>query len=263
MNFCNNLCGSHSKFSFNHPVSRGEISLELYLDSLSHAVMKEFIPGSIQDCSAVFDFCCAAFCSHVLVKLVENLSSPGLVLQALHQVLKSVQEYSTREDSNDSACSLRTCENSCTQEIPDISESTEDPLLGSSPRMQGKEEVGNTDNSEHPFSSSGKSASPVLAGSSFSCNSLTSSAHQISKSSSWVQSCLSNSLSTVTVPLLPSQFVRSSEDEDEEKKRMCKPSSLTLIGTTGNIIGSLDSEPTSAFLVDSEVSPVYEVIVSF
>lgn len=264
VNFCNNLYGSHSKFSFNHPVSRGEISLELYLDSLSHAAMKEFIPGSIQDCSAVFDFCCAAFCSHVLVNLVENLSSPNLVLQALHQVLESVQENSTREDSNDSACSLRTCENSCTQEIPDISESTEDPLLGSSPRMQGKEEeVGHTDNSEHLFSSSRKSASPVLAGSSFSCNSLTSPAHQISKSSSWVQSGLSNSLSTVTVPLLPSQFVRSSEDEDEDKKRMCKPSSLTLIGTTVNIIGSLDSEPTSAFLVDSDVSPVYEVIVSF
>jgi hypothetical protein len=263
VNFCNNVHGSHSKFSFNHPVSRGEISLELYLDSLSHAVMKEFIPGSIQDCSAVFDFCCAAFCSHVLVKLVDHLSSPGLVLQALVQILESAQENTTRHESTDSD-SFGTCENSI-QEIPNISESTEDPLSGSSPQMQrNEEETGNIDNSENPFRSSRKSASPVLAGSNLLCNSLTSSTHQVSKSS-WVQSGLSNSLSTATAPVLPSRFVRSREDEEEDRKKMCKPSSLPLIGTTGDngdVIGSLDSEPMGAFSVDADVSPVYEVIAS-
>ena len=265
VNFCNNLSGSHSKFSFNHPVSRGEVSLELYLDSLSHAVMKEFIPGSIQDCSAVFDFCCAAFCSHVLVKLVEHLSSPGLVLQALLQILESTQENITREESTDSACSLGMCENSI-QELPNIPESTEDPLSGSSPRMQrNEEETGNVDNSENPFPPSRKSASPVLAGSNPLCNNLTSSTHQVPRSSSWVQSGLSNSLSTATAPLLPSRFVRSNEDEEEDKKKMCKPRSLPLIGTTGDngdVIGSLDSEPMGAFSVDADVSPVYEVIAS-
>ncbi|EFX74491.1 hypothetical protein DAPPUDRAFT_307280 [Daphnia pulex] len=260
----NNAHGSHSKFSFNHPVSRGEISLELYLDSLSHAVMKEFIPGSIQDCSAVFDFCCAAFCSHVLVKLVDHLSSPGLVLQALVQILESAQENTTRHESTDSD-SFGTCENSI-QEIPNISESTEDPLSGSSPRMQrNEEETGNIDNTENPFPCSRKSASPVLAGSNLLCNSLTSSTHQVSKSS-WVQSGLSNSLSTATAPVLPSRFVRSREDEEEDKKKMCKPSSLPLIGTTGDngdVIGSLDSEPMGAFSVDADVSPVYEDVEDF
>jgi hypothetical protein len=65
--------------------------------------------------------------------------------------------------------------------------------------------------------------------------------------------------------VLPSRFVRSREDEEEDKKKMCKPSTLPLIGTTGDngdVIGSLDSEPMGAFSVDADVSPVYEVITS-
>ena len=247
---------SHPKFSFTHPVSRGEISLEVYLDSLSHAVMKEFIPGSIQDCSAVFDLSCAAFCSQVLMKCVENLSQPGLVLQAIIQILESVDE--TVDSTDGTIHSLS--ENSLHQEMSDISASSkniQDPQDRSSPQTHvEEEEIENVIKPESNFC--GRNASPVLAGS-LSCNNLASSA-QPNAESSWVKSGLCSSLSTATAPLLPSQYPA---DPLSVEKMIQKPSSLSLIAasSTSSDDGGLDLEQNTGLPVDADVSPVYEVAI--
>lgn len=247
---------SPSKFSFTHPVSRGEIPLEVYLDSLSHAVMKEFIPGSIQDCSAVFDLSCAAFCSQVLIKFVDNLSQPGLVLQAVIQILESIDET---VDSTDAT--LHSLSENSLQEISDISESSrniQDPQDRSSPRPnEAEEEIGKTVDPESNFQV--RNGSPVLAGS-LSCNNLATSTQPVAESS-WVKSGLCSSLSTATAPLIPSHCT---PDSASEEKTIRKPSSLPLIAgssTGSDDIGVLDLEQNASTSVDADVSPVYEVIV--
>ncbi|XP_057371399.1 sorting nexin-19-like [Daphnia carinata] len=263
MNCSNSLSGYHSKFSFNHPVSRGEISLEKYLGSLSHVVMKEFIPGSIQDCSAVFDLSCAAFCSQVLVKFIEQLSQPVLVLQAIIQILESV-DNSTREDfiqENSFGIAEDTLRNT-----PDIQESSvgiQDPLSGSSPKMQEKEQQKELiENAETTFPTPRKS-SPVLSGSYLLCNSLALSSQPTTNSSSWIKSGLSNSISTATAPLLSSQCSKLNVDGEKEPVKMCKPNSLPLIGIAGDNTSGLDPEPIGTFSVDADVSPVYEDVEDF
>uniref|UniRef100_A0A0P5LRA2 Sorting nexin-19 n=1 Tax=Daphnia magna TaxID=35525 RepID=A0A0P5LRA2_9CRUS len=264
MNCSSSLSAYHSKFSFNHPVSRGEISLEMYLGSLSHVIMKEFIPGSIQDCSAVFDLSCAAFCSQVLVKFIEQLSQPVLVLQAIIQFLESV-DNGTSEDFTDGTKSFGIAEDTL-RNTPDIQESNvgiQDPLSGSSPKMQEKEEQKEPiDNTEMTFPTPRKS-SPVLSGSYLLCNSLALSSHPTANSSSWIKSGLSNSLSTATAPLLSSQCSKLNVDTEKEPVKMCKPNSLPLIGIAGDNTSSLDPEPIGAFSIDTDVSPVYEDVEDF
>ena len=87
--------GLHHHFRFTHPVLKGELSLESYLDCLSHAVMREFIPGSIQDCQAVFDLICAMFCSQFLLKFISYISQPELLLESLIDALETVNNVQT------------------------------------------------------------------------------------------------------------------------------------------------------------------------
>ncbi|KAI9564660.1 hypothetical protein GHT06_008401 [Daphnia sinensis] len=263
MNCSNSLSGYHSKFSFNHPVSRGEISLEMYLSSLAHVVMKEFIPGSIQDCSAVFDLSCAAFCSQVLVKFIEQLSQPVLVLQTIIQLLESV-DNGTNEDFTDGTKSFGIAEDTLrnTPDIQELNVGIQDPLSGSSPKMQEKEEQKEPNENMETFPTPRKS-SPVLSGSYILCNSLALSSHPTTNSSSWIKSGLSNSLSTATAPLLSSQCSKLNVEVEKEPVKMCKPNSLPLIGIAGDNTGSLDSEPIGAFSLDADVSPVYEDVEDF
>lgn len=263
VNYSGSESGYHSTFSFNHPVSRGEISLEMYLGSLAHAVMKEFIPGSIQDCSAVFDLSCAAFCSQVLVKFIEQFSQPVLVLQTILQLLESVED-DTMENSADETKSFGRAEDTI-RNTPDILESnecTENPLSGSSPRLQEKEEQKEEIEKPESISPVPRKSSPVLAGSYLLCNGLTLSTSPIANSSSWVKSGLSNSISTATAPLLSSQYSKINVDSEKDPIRICKPSSLPLVGIAGDATESLDAEPKGAFSADGDVSPVYEVILS-
>ena len=82
-------------FQFIHPVLKGELSLESYLDCLSHAIMREFIPGSIQDCQAVFDLICATFCSQFLLKFIGYISQPEQLLESLIEALETVGSVQT------------------------------------------------------------------------------------------------------------------------------------------------------------------------
>ena len=239
-----NCSTSFSKLPLSHPVSRGEISLELYLDSLSHTVMKEFIPGSIQDCSAVFDLSCAAFCSQVLVKFVNNLSQPSIVLQAIVEILESIENP---EDSVDAPNFSSSEEN--VKETSDISQSIkaiEDPLSGSSPQISKLQKE--SDQQGDPDSSfERRKGSPVLAGN-LPCNNVISTANEAGKSS-WIRTGLCSSFSTATAPLLPSQA-----EVETESQTLSKPNSLPLLDVEDNGGGD------GGFLVDADVSPVYEVL---
>lgn len=87
--------GPNHHFRFSHPVLKGDLSLKSYLDCLSHAIMREFIPGSIQDCQAVFDLICATFCSQFLLKFIDHISQPELLLESLIEALESPSSVQT------------------------------------------------------------------------------------------------------------------------------------------------------------------------
>ena len=234
--------GSQNKFPFSHPVSKGEISIECYLDSLSHTIMKEFIPGSVQDCSAVFDLLSTAFCRQVLVQFVKNLSEPELVLLSVLQLLESTRRADSCDDDDvpDFALILK--------DLPAIVESIDEPLLGSSPRSREAEELECNDQCNYPDMVDGISNndliatstnSPVLAGNGITCATVK---PNPTEQSSCIQTGLSCSLSAATAALLQSQ----------PGEKFKPPDSLPL--ESG---GSIDSAPASAG--EADISPVYEV----
>jgi hypothetical protein len=204
--------------------------------------MKEFIPGSIQDCSAVFDLLSTAFCRQFLVEFVKNSSEPELVLLSVLQLLESTRRADSCDDDDvpDFALILN--------DLPTKVGAIEEPLLGSSPRGRDEEELKSNNKSNYPDAVDGTSNydliststnSPVLAG-----NVITSAIVKPNSTdqSSCIQTGLSCSLSDATALLLQSQ--------QEEK---CKPpDSLPL--ESG---GSLDSAPASTG--EADISPVYEV----
>lgn len=245
-----NPCCDHAEvaFPFAHPVSRGEMPMESYLDSLSHSIMKEFIPGSIQDCSAVFDLGCAAFCSHLLLKFVHCLSQPAFVLQSILQALEpsgaSLHRSST--DTPDFSAKLQLSK----EDSPSSSslEQVDDPLSGSSPRGsndESKDPVLKDAPGEADLFSRAQTSSPVLAGSLMpSCP------------KSCVETGLCSGLSTATAPLLSSQAGDQQQVTEDAKS---KPSSLPLEEKKAHPLG-IDSEAQSGGgSTEADISPVYEV----
>ena len=99
-------------FRFAHPVHKGELSLENYLDCLSHSIMKEFIPGSVQDCQAVFDLLCSAFSSQFLLKFIDYVSQPELFLTSLVEVLGSI-DSTTATTTSTATTTTSLCSSFC------------------------------------------------------------------------------------------------------------------------------------------------------
>ena len=238
-------------FPYSHPVSKGEMTMESYLDSLSHAVMKEFIPGSIQDCSAVFDLGCAAFCSQLLLKFVNCLSQPDFLLRSILQNLETTGAH----------CSLNstdipdgpTDEHYFIKDSPLVfssPEHSETPLSGSSPCASNDDDSSKNSSDVNAFAMR-KTSSPVLAG---------------SLASNCVKSCvetgLCSSLSTATAPLLSSQAGDQQPSADESSKK--KPSSLPLLSEEGrrNAAPVAVDGQSAGGSTDTDVSPVYEVILT-
>ena len=238
--------GSHNKFPFSHPVSKGEISLECYLDGLSHAIMKEFMPGSIQDCSAIFDLLSTAFCCQVLVEFVKNLSEPELVLLSILQLLESTSLAHSCEEEDVPDFSVKLID------LPTVIEAIEEPLLGSSPHIRATEEFVVTDvvekTSNYDLISTN---SPVLAGNLISQTVTV----KPSEQPSFIQTGLCCTLSAATAPLLQSQVHEEIPPSSSETK--CKPPDSLLIGNGS----STDSAPPSAG--EPDISPVYEVSNKF
>lgn len=239
-----------------HPVSKGEIPLEVYLDGLSHAIMKEFIPGSIQDCSAIFDLSCAAFCNQLLLKFVHGLSQPETVLQSLLQMLESsgmpifdsgadLTDFSRKSQLSEHQLSSSFVKDSRTTTSPAVESAIENediPLSGSSPQS-GRDEVNDALGSVN-FCSMRRNSSPVLAGN------LMTSSHLITKSC--IETGLCSSLSAITAPLLPSN------NEELASVPSSKPSSLPLVRSSEASDGQSATGST-----DTDVSPVYEVKLPF
>ncbi len=251
-----------NKEIFSHPVSRGEITLEAYLDTLSHAIMKEFIPGSIQDCTAVFDLGCAAFCSQLLLKFIHQVNQPEILLQSFLNLLEP-KEPASQLESTDTTDFSAPDENSASfkedlsllkqlffpaVETADAGEEVSDePLSGSSPR----DRVRNSFNDDREVGQviTRRSSSPVLAGSLISSGSLV-----INTGKSYgVETGLCSSVSTATAPLLATQ----SENNTATNASSTKPNSLALaVGNGAEGKGGGQSETGST---DTDISPVYEV----
>lgn len=226
----------HSKFPLLHPVTRDELSLDAYLDYLSHSVMKEFIPGSIQDCSAIFDLTCTAFSSQVLMKFIESFSQPELILESLIQLSETDKFAANNCDKNIVNCidnNLEDCKKKCLEE---------------SPTMDNKGEMSSTaedQSSNENYSSTFLGAANYLA-----------EASQLNESS-YVQTGLSRTIPAATAPLLFSQAPADLNQSSTTSAR--KPNNLPL-PTAEERNPSLDSaSPPVPLSLEGDVSPVYEV----
>lgn len=256
-----------NKEIFSHPVSRGEITLEAYLDTLSHAIMKEFIPGSIQDCTAIFDLGCAAFCSQLLLKFIHQVNQPEILLQSFLNLLEP-KEPASHLDSTDTTDFSAPDQNSASfkedlsllkqvffptdsaVETADAGEEVSDePLSGSSPR----DRIRNPFNDDREVGQviTRRSSSPVLAGSLISSGSLVSNAGK----SYGVETGLCSSVSTATAPLLSIQS--ENDPAPNSTSSSTKPNSLAL--AVGNGAEGKGDAQSGTGSTDTEISPVYEV----
>ena len=281
------------QFSYSHPVSRGEVTLEAYLNALAAGLLHEFVPGSIQDCRAVYSLICTVFSSQVLLKLV-NLAQPENVLESIIRVLDSLKDARTADgtdcgppaaDSQDSdrdtshllnSTSFKDCptEYSCLEETV-YSEDGQLKLSGGDDDDDGDEEkdyVSMKDdeswNGGGGGCGGGGMGSPVLAGSLV--------LSQPDSNVLCIKTGLSLTLATVAAPLLSQceELLHACSDSAFEdaadvvggrlpRKPSCLPvvinrPSSDLKDATDDAVKSPSSLPAG-----DDVSPVYEDVEDF
>lgn len=229
------------KAPFLHPVSRGEISIEVYLDSLLQTVMKEFIPGAIQDCSAIFDLSCAALCSQILMKFIESFSQPEVILQALVQIFESDCFSASTSEKNMVMPTEHKLEHHYENNFSEISSTTE---------LEDNQEASLTIANNQPL----MEGPPI---SSFGCASYFINASQLDESS-YVQTGLSRTLSAATAPLLPSQL--TADANQSQTQSIQKPNSLPLLTPEEKPATSDPTSPPAPHSLEGDSSPVYEVL---
>ena len=223
----------NEQFNFQHPVCRGELSLETYLDGVSHAILQEYIPGSFQDCHTVFNLACAVFSSQVLFPFISRMSKPENILELIITFLDSLTFIDNQSESGELS----------TRDIPN------EDMVDGSPQFQSSYEGCDEDNKENispsvedPYPGKG---SPILAG------------NLVTVTDTSVKACLCSALPTLTVPLVPHCLDLYSWEEPvfeltPEIHRI--PLSLPVVGR--------NEDDTRCPTVD-DVSPVYEDVEDF
>ena len=248
-------------FYFTHPVSRGEVSLEQYLNCQSQVVLQEYIPGSVQDCHSVYSLICAAFSSQILFKFVNHLMKPENILESIIRMLDSLPMPSVPGNNcvPDSVpvdldnIIQQTFTNS-SEEISPVEETQDEPISDANFDASDEDEKECLSLPDEEEWSGERNASPILAGNFV---------YQPT-AESCVKTGLSLSLSTLTAPLLPQcGELHSCEGSPLESGTSIsvnqfgprKPNSLPVVsngGTEGSKSQSLE-----------DVSPVYEDVEDF